>query len=148
MSDRYARQEILPEVGAEGQARLGAASALFVGAGGLGCAAWCVREHAVEPVAKLLSGLSIVLPATSDNLFGQFLNPLAPKTHSPRFRTIERRVDDTGQPTEPLGRALEIAPALVFLNGGKLGDERDIVFVAGYIRDFQYAITEADGRGQ
>jgi molybdopterin/thiamine biosynthesis adenylyltransferase/rhodanese-related sulfurtransferase len=39
MSDRYARQEILHEVGAEGQARLGAASALIVGAGGLGCAA-------------------------------------------------------------------------------------------------------------
>jgi sulfur-carrier protein adenylyltransferase/sulfurtransferase len=38
MSDRYARQEILPEVGREGQARLGAATVLVVGAGGLGCA--------------------------------------------------------------------------------------------------------------
>src|SRR5256885_8395884 len=38
MSDRYARQSILPEVGAEGQARLGAATAVVVGAGGLGCA--------------------------------------------------------------------------------------------------------------
>src|SRR5256886_3225992 len=38
MSDRYARQSILPEVGAEGQARLAAASAVVVGAGGLGCA--------------------------------------------------------------------------------------------------------------
>ncbi len=38
MSDRYARQSILPEVGAEGQARLGAAAVLVVGAGGLGCA--------------------------------------------------------------------------------------------------------------
>src|SRR5215470_3620711 len=38
MSDRYARQEILPEVGAEGQRRLGAATVLVVGAGGLGCA--------------------------------------------------------------------------------------------------------------
>ena len=38
MSDRYARQTILPEVGAEGQARLGAARVLVVGAGGLGCA--------------------------------------------------------------------------------------------------------------
>ncbi len=37
MSDRYARQIVLPEVGAEGQARLGAASVLVVGAGGLGC---------------------------------------------------------------------------------------------------------------
>jgi sulfur-carrier protein adenylyltransferase/sulfurtransferase len=38
MSDRYARQTVLPEVGAAGQARLAAATALVVGAGGLGCA--------------------------------------------------------------------------------------------------------------
>jgi sulfur-carrier protein adenylyltransferase/sulfurtransferase len=38
MSDRYARQIVLPEVGAEGQARIGAAAVLVVGAGGLGCA--------------------------------------------------------------------------------------------------------------
>ena len=38
MSDRYARQSILPEVGEEGQARLAAARVLVVGAGGLGCA--------------------------------------------------------------------------------------------------------------
>ncbi|MGH8228713.1 MAG: ThiF family adenylyltransferase [Steroidobacteraceae bacterium] len=37
MGDRYARQRVLPEVGAEGQARLGAASVLVIGAGGLGC---------------------------------------------------------------------------------------------------------------
>src|ERR1700692_3578740 len=38
MSDRYARQSILPEVGAAGQARLGAAVVVVVGPGGLGCA--------------------------------------------------------------------------------------------------------------
>ena len=38
MSDRYARQTVLPEVGAEGQAKLAAASVVVVGAGGLGCA--------------------------------------------------------------------------------------------------------------
>jgi molybdopterin/thiamine biosynthesis adenylyltransferase/rhodanese-related sulfurtransferase len=38
VSERYARQTILPEVGAEGQARLSAACVLVVGAGGLGCA--------------------------------------------------------------------------------------------------------------
>lgn len=37
MADRYARQTVLPEVGAEGQARLAAATVLIVGAGGLGC---------------------------------------------------------------------------------------------------------------
>jgi len=38
MSDRYGRQSVLPEVGEAGQARLGAATVLVVGAGGLGCA--------------------------------------------------------------------------------------------------------------
>lgn len=38
MSDRYARQRILPEVGPAGQDRLREANVLVVGAGGLGCA--------------------------------------------------------------------------------------------------------------
>jgi molybdopterin/thiamine biosynthesis adenylyltransferase/rhodanese-related sulfurtransferase len=38
MTDRYARQEILAEVGPEGQARLAAATVVVAGAGGLGCA--------------------------------------------------------------------------------------------------------------
>jgi len=38
MTDRYARQTILTEVGPEGQARLAAGTVLVVGAGGLGCA--------------------------------------------------------------------------------------------------------------
>lgn len=38
MNERYARQTVLPEVGAAGQARLGGATVLVVGAGGLGCA--------------------------------------------------------------------------------------------------------------
>jgi len=38
MTDRYARQMVLPGIGAEGQARLGASSVLVIGAGGLGCA--------------------------------------------------------------------------------------------------------------
>ncbi len=37
MSNRYARQTVLGEIGPEGQARLAAASVLVVGAGGLGC---------------------------------------------------------------------------------------------------------------
>ena len=48
MSERYARQTILPEVGAAGLARLAAASVLVVGAGGLG-----------SPVLATLAGAGV-----------------------------------------------------------------------------------------
>jgi molybdopterin/thiamine biosynthesis adenylyltransferase/rhodanese-related sulfurtransferase len=48
MSDRYARQKVLAEVGAAGQAKLGAATVLVVGAGGLG-----------SPVLLALAGAGI-----------------------------------------------------------------------------------------
>jgi molybdopterin/thiamine biosynthesis adenylyltransferase len=48
MSDRYARQIVMPEVGPEGQARLARTCILVVGAGGLGC-----------PVSSYLAGAGI-----------------------------------------------------------------------------------------
>ncbi|HTR87741.1 MAG TPA: HesA/MoeB/ThiF family protein [Reyranella sp.] len=47
-ADRYARQTILGEVGAAGQARLAASTVLVVGAGGLGC-----------PVLQYLAGAGV-----------------------------------------------------------------------------------------
>lgn len=48
MTDRYARQIVMPEIGPEGQARLARASILVVGVGGLGC-----------PVSSYLAGAGI-----------------------------------------------------------------------------------------
>ncbi|HEV7718454.1 MAG TPA: HesA/MoeB/ThiF family protein [Arsenicitalea sp.] len=48
MTDRYARQRVLPEVGDAGQARIEAGSVLVVGAGGLGC-----------PVLQYLAGAGV-----------------------------------------------------------------------------------------
>ncbi|RJO66655.1 MAG: thiazole biosynthesis adenylyltransferase ThiF [Myxococcales bacterium] len=52
--DRYSRQILLPQIGAEGQARLAAARALIVGAGALG-------SHAAETLARAGVGRLVVV---------------------------------------------------------------------------------------
>lgn len=67
---RYARQIVVPEIGREGQARLKNASALVVGAGGLGCPA------ALYLAASGIGRLGIIDPDTveASNLQRQILH--------------------------------------------------------------------------
>ena len=67
MSERYARQMVLPEVGAAGQARLAAASVVVVGAGGLGC-----------PVLQYLAGAGVGRLTIVDHDTGRGNQPSSP----------------------------------------------------------------------
>ncbi|KRS16935.1 HesA/MoeB/ThiF family protein [Roseovarius indicus] len=109
---RYARQMVLPEVGAEGQARLARAHVVVVGAGGLGC-----------PVLQYLAGagvgrITLVDPDTVEesNLHRQPLYRMAdlgrPKALAARdhLRAAhpDLRIDPTIRHLDPAN-----APALV-----------------------------------
>ena len=96
---RYARQTLLPEVGAEGQARLAAARVLVVGAGGL-----------AAPVLPLLAGAGVGRIAIVDgdtvalsNLHRQTLFTEADCGRSKadvaaeRCRALNGEIDVTGQ---------------------------------------------------
>jgi sulfur-carrier protein adenylyltransferase/sulfurtransferase len=89
MSDRYSRQSVLPEVGAAGQARLGAATVLVVGAGGLGCA---VLQYLVA------AGVGRVIVVDHDTV-----------EESNLHRQPLYRMSDLGQPKVDAARAALLA---------------------------------------
>ncbi len=122
MSDRYARQQILPEVGEQGQARLAAATVLTVGAGGLGCA-----------VLQYLSaaGVGRLMVVDHDRV-----------EESNLHRQPLYRMSDIGQPKVHAARAALTAlnPAtriealherLSSVNAGRLVDAAEVVIDAG-----------------
>jgi thiamine-phosphate diphosphorylase len=63
MSDRYARQTVLPQIGAAGQARLAQAHVLVAGAGGLGCALMPLPRSRCRPPRRFRSRSSRCQPA-------------------------------------------------------------------------------------
>ncbi len=93
MTDRYARQMVLPEVGPEGQARLASTTVLVAGAGGLGC-----------PVLQYLcaAGVGRLLIVDHDRVDESNLH------RQPLFR-----MSDVGEP-----KARAAAAALRLLNPG------------------------------
>src|SRR5213082_3476450 len=120
MSDRYARQSILPEVGTEGQARLAAATAVVVGAGGLGCA---VLQYLT---AAGVGRLRIVDPdrVEESNLHRQPLYRMTdlgrPKVHAARAALLQSnpsaRIDALEQRLGPANAARLVARADVVID--------------------------------
>lgn len=117
MSDRYARQTILPEVGAAGQERLAEASVLVVGAGGLG-----------SPVLSILAGAGVGRLTILDqdrveesNLHRQPLYRMAdlgrPKAEAARDALLAANPEVT---IEALPRRLAVAEASALVTGHEL----------------------------
>ncbi|HEY5636428.1 MAG TPA: HesA/MoeB/ThiF family protein [Burkholderiales bacterium] len=110
---RYSRHLLLPEFGLEGQARLGAAHALVVGAGGLGCPA------ALYLATSGIGRLTLADPDRVDltNLQRQILYRIeavgTPKALAARdtLRAVNPEVEVVALETRLEGEALEAAVA-------------------------------------
>ena len=134
MSDRYARQSILPEVGAEGQARLGAATVVVVGAGGLGCAV--LQYLAAAGVGRL----TIVDHdrVEESNLHRQPLYRMTdlgrPKVHAARAALVQ---------TNPDVRIDTLEERLTAANAAHLAAAADVVIDAADSFAVTYVLSDA-----
>lgn len=114
MSRRYARQEILPEVGPAGQARLAAAHVLVVGAGGLGATVLPALAGAGVGRLRLIDPDRV----SESNLHRQWLYTMAdlgrPKVDCAAARLAALNPEVV---VEPLALRLDPATAPVMLDG-------------------------------
>lgn len=134
MNQRYARQEVLPEVGEEGQAKISNTSVLVVGAGGLGC-----------PILSYLAGAGIGRIIVIDHDRIELSN---------LHRQVLYDMDDVGQSKaetaaaklarfNPGCRVEAIATRLTPANAGELVAEADIVVDAADSLAVTYILSDA-----
>jgi len=120
VSDRYARQERLPEIGAHGQARLAGGSVLVVGAGGLGCAVLAYLA------AAGVGHLTVIDPdrVEESNLHRQPLYRMSdlgrPKAEAARLALLALNpgiaVEALGERLTPANAAARVAAAAVIVD--------------------------------
>lgn len=121
---RYARQKILPEVGAEGQDRLARAHVLVVGAGGLGC-----------PVLQYLGGAGVGRITVMD---GDVVE------ESNLHRQVLYTMDDLGRPKAEAARRHLLA-ANPELEVTALVEPLDPANVAAMVGGADLVVDSADG---
>ncbi|HET7757464.1 MAG TPA: HesA/MoeB/ThiF family protein [Steroidobacteraceae bacterium] len=134
MTDRYARQMILPEVGAPGQARLAAASVRLIGAGGLGSA---VLEYLV---AAGVGRVTIVDPdrVEESNLHRQPLYTQA-DVGAPKAPAAAARLRALNPTVQIEARTERLTPA----NAAALAAGADVVVDAADSFAVTYALSDA-----
>jgi sulfur-carrier protein adenylyltransferase/sulfurtransferase len=139
VSDRYERQSALPEVGVAGQARLGAAAVLVVGAGGLGCAV--LQYLAAAGVGRLL--IVDHDRVEESNLHRQ---PLY------RMSDLGRRKADAARQAllamNPAVRIEALAARLTAANATQLAAAVDVVIDAADSFAVTYTLSDACQRGE
>jgi molybdopterin/thiamine biosynthesis adenylyltransferase len=133
MTERYARQIVLPEVGAAGQARLAVASVLVVGAGGLGC-----------PALQYLAGAGVgrLIVVDHDRIEETNLHrqPLYAMADIGKLK-VEAACAAL-QRFNPDIRAEAVAERLTPQNAGRLADRADLVIDAADSFAVSYVLSD------